>query len=89
MMGPVAAEYALVSWHLKAAVWTKTETSYGELLVSRAKNRGIVPGQLWRRMGDSNSRGVAPNTLSNNAGQRSPQSATIRDLPEHDRGGRW
>jgi hypothetical protein len=30
-----------------------------------------------------------PNTLSNNAGQRSPQAATVRDLPEHDRGDRW
>jgi hypothetical protein len=30
MMGPVAAEYALVSLHLEAEVWTKTETSYGE-----------------------------------------------------------
>jgi hypothetical protein len=45
MMGPVAAEYALVSPHLKAEVWTKTETSYGELLVSCAKNRGVLPGQ--------------------------------------------
>ena len=34
MMGPVAAEYALVSLHLKAEVWTKTETNCGELLVS-------------------------------------------------------
>jgi hypothetical protein len=25
------------------------------------------------------------NTLSNNADQRSPRSATVRDLPEHDR----
>ncbi len=31
---------------------------------------------------------VAPNTLSNNAGQRSPASVTVRDLPKHDRGGR-
>jgi hypothetical protein len=29
------------------------------------------------------------NTLSNNAGQRSPASTTVRDLPEHDQGGRW
>jgi hypothetical protein len=35
-------------------------------------------------MRDSNSRGVAPNTLSNNVGQRSPRSATVRDLPERD-----
>jgi len=34
-------------------------------------------------------RGVAPNTLSNNAGLCSPMSATVRDLPEHDHGGRW
>jgi hypothetical protein len=40
-------------------------------------------------MRDSNSRGVAPNTLSNKADQRSPASATVRDLPEHDWGGRW
>src|SRR5215831_15659317 len=33
-----------------------------------------LPGQRSRRMRDSNSRGVAPNTLSNNAGQRSPGS---------------
>jgi hypothetical protein len=32
-------------------------------------------------------RGLHPNTLSNNADQRSPASATVRDLPEHDRGG--
>jgi hypothetical protein len=31
----------------------------------------------WRRMRDSNSRGVAPNTLSNNADQRSPLAATV------------
>jgi len=35
-------------------------------------------------MRDSNSRGVAPNTLSNNAGQRSPASATVRELRKHD-----
>jgi hypothetical protein len=34
----------------------------------------VLPGQRWRRMRDSNSRGVAPNTLSNNVGQRSPAS---------------
>ena len=44
-MGPVAAEYALVSLRLKAEVWTKTETSYGELLVSCVKNRSVFPGQ--------------------------------------------
>jgi hypothetical protein len=27
----------------------------------------IAPGHRWRRMGDSNSRGVAPNTLSKRA----------------------
>src|SRR6266566_381261 len=41
----------------------------------------------WRRMRDSNSRGVAPNTLSNNAGQRSPMSVTVRDVRGHARGG--
>jgi hypothetical protein len=35
-------------------------------------------------MRDSNSRGVAPNTLSNNADHRSPRSTAVRDLPEHD-----
>jgi len=45
---------------------------------------GVLPGQRWRRMRDSNSRGVAPNTLSNNAHQRSPASATVRELREHD-----
>src|SRR5215831_16258038 len=30
-----------------------------------------------------------PNTLSNNAYQRSPRSAIVRDLPERDWGGRW
>jgi hypothetical protein len=29
------------------------------------------------------------NTLSNNAHQRSPMAAAVRDLPEHDWGGRW
>ena len=43
MMGPVAAEYALVTLPLKAEVRTKTETSYGELLVSCDKNRGVLP----------------------------------------------
>jgi hypothetical protein len=43
----------------------------------------------WRRMRDSNSRGVAPNTLSNNAHQRSPMAATVRDLPGYDTGGHW
>ncbi len=49
---------------------------------------GALPGQRWWRRGDSNSWGVAPNTLSNNVGQRSPASATGRHLPEHDQGGR-
>jgi hypothetical protein len=40
-------------------------------------------------MGDSNSRGVAPNTLSNNAGQRSPASATVRELHNHDPSEHW
>ena len=86
--GPVAAEYALVSLHLKAEVWTKTETSHGELLVSCVKNCGVLPGQRWRRMRDSSSRGVAPNTLSNNVGPRSPEFTTVRELREHDPGGR-
>ena len=30
--------------------------------------------------------GVAPNTLSNNADQRSPASATVREPREHDPG---
>src|SRR5262249_59276905 len=38
----------------------------------------------WRRMRDSNSRGVAPNTLSNNAPQRSCRAGAVRDL-----GGPW
>jgi hypothetical protein len=40
----------------------------------------VLPGQRWRRMRDSNSRGVAPNTLSNNADQRSPAVATVRGV---------
>src|SRR5215471_12852520 len=44
----------------------------------------VLPGQRWRRMRDSNSRGVAPNTLSNNAPQRSCQAGAVRDL-----GGPW
>jgi len=44
-MGPVAAKYALVNLYLKAEVRTKTETSYGELLVSCVKNCGILTGQ--------------------------------------------
>ena len=55
MMRPVAAEYALVSPRLKDEAWTKTETRHGELLVSCAKKRDIMPGQRWRRIGDSNS----------------------------------
>jgi hypothetical protein len=31
-------------------------------------------------MRDSNSRGVAPNTLSNNADRRSPAFTTVREL---------
>jgi hypothetical protein len=34
----------------------------------------------WRRMGDSNPRGLAPNTLSNNVARCSPLAATVRDL---------
>jgi hypothetical protein len=49
------AEYALVSGRLKAGAWTKTETSHGELLASSAKNGDVLPGQKWRRIGDSNS----------------------------------
>jgi hypothetical protein len=37
-----------------------------------------------RRMRDSNSRGVAPNTLSNNAARRSPAFTTVRGLREHE-----
>jgi hypothetical protein len=45
MVDLITAEYALVSPHLKAEKWTKTEAGYGELLVSCAKNRGVLPGQ--------------------------------------------
>jgi hypothetical protein len=31
---------------------------------------------------------VAPNTFSNNAGRRSPASATVRELRKHDPGDR-
>src|SRR5215470_6421260 len=41
---------------------------------------GVLPGQGERRMRDSNSRGVAPNTLSKCAPQRSCQAGTVRDL---------
>jgi hypothetical protein len=34
-------------------------------------------------------RGVAPNTLSNNAGQRSPASATVRELHKHHPSEHW
>jgi hypothetical protein len=34
----------------------------------------------WRRMRDSNSRGLAPNTLSKYAPQRSGQAGVVRDL---------
>src|SRR5262249_42020489 len=40
----------------------------------------VLPGQRWRRMRDSNSRGVAPNTLSKCAPHRSRQAGTVRDL---------
>jgi hypothetical protein len=36
-------------------------------------------------MRDSNSRGVAPNTLSNSAAWRSPAFTTVRGLREHER----
>src|SRR5215813_1074445 len=39
---------------------------------------GVLPGQRWRRMRDSNSRGVAPNTLPTmlaSVHRGSPQSA--------------
>ena len=39
-------------------------------------------------MRDSNSRGVAPNTLSNNAERRSRPAAAVRDLRGHDPGDR-
>ena len=47
----------------------------------------VLPVQRWRRMRDSNSRGLAPNTLSNNAGQRSRRFAAVRDLPDRKLGG--
>ena len=40
----------------------------------------VLPGQRWRRMRDSNSRGAAPNTLSKCAPQRSSQAVSVRDL---------
>jgi hypothetical protein len=43
----------------------------------------------WRRMRDSNSRGVAPNTLSNTAGRCSPGFATVRDLGGRQASDRW
>src|SRR6266516_7863151 len=36
----------------------------------------------WRRMRDSNSRGLAPNTLSNTVDLRAPGAGTVRELRE-------
>src|SRR6266496_2981476 len=43
----------------------------------------------WRRMRDSNSRGLAPNTLSNTVDLRAPGTGTVRELRECVLGGRW
>jgi hypothetical protein len=59
--------------------WPGTETKLRQISTSRQSWRRpswvVLAGQQWRRMRDSNSRGVAPNTLSNHADQRSPASA--------------
>jgi hypothetical protein len=69
--------------------WTKLR----QISVSRQLEGGRSARcrrSAWRRVRHSNSRGLAPNTLSNNADQRSPASATIRGLHSPvpaDRGG--
>jgi hypothetical protein len=82
MMGPVAVEYALVSPHLKAEVWTKTETSYGELLASCAKNRGVVPGQRGGGWEIRTPEGLPPTrfpTMLASVHQCSPPSVTCQN----------
>jgi hypothetical protein len=55
-------------------------------LSSGTKPRRARPGQVRGPWAD---KGCHSNTLSNNAHRRSPASATVRDLPEHDGGGCW
>jgi hypothetical protein len=63
---------------------TQTETGNETHAVEVAQRANMIEVRhrrsAWRRMRDSNSRGVAPNTVSNNVGQRSPAFTTVRDV---------
>ena len=59
---------------------TKTETAACIRAELRRGGPSVLPAQRWRRMRDSNSRGVAPNTLSKSAPARSCPAGNVREL---------
>ena len=63
----------------ESLIVAKTETNLDAETVWRSLS-GVFLQVRWRRMRDSNSRGVAPNTLSNTADRRSPAAGTVRDV---------
>ena len=66
---------------LKLEIEPKNETSAAQQRQPDGRYDRRFRRSEWRRMRDSNSRGVAPNTLSNNAAPRSWRSAAVRDQP--------
>jgi predicted ATPase len=54
----------------------------------RTRARTMVPDALAEVLGPAGP-GLAPNTLSNNAGPRSPASATVRELHKHHPSEHW
>jgi hypothetical protein len=69
--------FVLVSARIAAGVWTRIETT---LFNAVEDNVDVFPGQRWRRMRDSNSRGVATNTLSKSVGVSPWPVTEVRDL---------
>ena len=71
--------YLLVGRLETVAVWPGIETKRQGSPRSRTENRNIMPGQIERRMRDSNSRGVATNTLSKSVAARSHSVKPVQD----------
>ena len=66
----------LVSAHIAASVRTRIETS----LLPPLTTVWRFTWSAWRRMRDSNSRGLAPNTLSKSVDVRSRQVSVVCGL---------
>jgi hypothetical protein len=65
---------------LAGGILDQTETTACPGNGRAARLGSVLPGQRWRRMRDSNSRGLAPNTLPKSVGLSSPKFERVRDL---------